>query len=234
MIADNIASIHAKMHAAAQASGRKGHDIRLIAVSKRQPITALQQAIACGQADFGENYLQEAVEKIAPLSGSATFHFIGPLQSNKVKLAVTHFEYIHTVDRLKIAASIAKHAAALAKTQKILIQVNIGRENQKSGVVPEDAEELVRQMQQFPSLELCGLMAMPPYAHQAEASRPYFSQLRELGQHLQRQGLVAIKKPLELSMGMSGDYEVAIGEGATMIRVGTAIFGNRDEHHSPA
>ncbi len=234
MIADNIASINARIQAAAQASGRNGQDIRLLAVSKRQPLTSLQQAIACGQKDFGENYLQEAVEKITLLSGAATFHFIGPLQSNKVKLAVTHFAYIHTVDRLKIAASIAKHAAALSKTQKILIQVNIGREVQKSGVLPEDAEELLRKIQQYPALELCGLMTMPPLAHHPEESRPYFSQLRELGEHLQHQGLLATRSPLELSMGMSGDYEVAIAEGATMIRVGTAIFGSRVEQHSTA
>ncbi|MDA3971319.1 MAG: YggS family pyridoxal phosphate-dependent enzyme [Desulfobulbaceae bacterium] len=229
MISDNIAHINARIKVAAQTSGRNAHDVRLIAVSKRKPLAALQEALNGGQKDFGENYLQEAVAKIAAISGPAIFHFIGPLQSNKAKLAVSHFDYIHTVDRLKIAKSLAKHATDMGKTQKVLIQVNVGREGQKSGVLPEDTEELLNRMQEYPALEICGFMTMPPFAQEPEANRRYFSELRELGQGFQQQGLLAAQSPLELSMGMSGDYEVAIEEGATMIRVGTAIFGVRDE-----
>jgi pyridoxal phosphate enzyme (YggS family) len=227
MIAQNIARIKENIQTAATASNRTS-PVKLIAVSKRKPVSAIKEAIQAGQLDFGENYLQEAVEKITILQGQGIFHFIGPLQSNKAKSAVTYFDLIHTVDRIKIAKAIAKHAANLGKTQKILIQINIGREKQKSGIAPEQAKELLLNMQQFPSLEICGLMALPPYSQNPEASRPYFSALRELGHRLQDSGLIAQKNPLELSMGMSGDYQVAIEEGATMIRVGTAIFGVRD------
>lgn len=228
MIADNIAQIKQDIKTAAHEFDRHT-PIKLIAVSKRKPVSAIREALNCGQVDFGENFIQEAVEKIKDLSGnSGIFHFIGPLQSNKAKLAVTHFDLIHTVDRLKIAKAIAKHATNLGKTQKILIQVNVGLEPQKSGVLPEQAVELLETLQPLPSLEICGLMTIPPYGRNPEESRPYFAALRELGLSLKQDGLLAQNNTLELSMGMSADYRVAIAEGATMIRVGTAIFGARD------
>ena len=227
MITQNLAEIKENIQNIASTSGRQT-PIKLIAVSKRKPVSAIQEALHAGQLDFGENYIQEAVGKIEELHGQGIFHFIGPLQSNKAKLAVTYFDLIHTVGRIKIAKAIAKHAAHLDKTQKILVQVNVGREKQKSGIAPEQAEELLLNIQQLPALKVCGLMTIPPYGQQPEASRPYFSALRTLGLSLQDKGLIAQKNPLELSMGMSGDYQVAIEEGATMIRVGTAIFGIRD------
>ncbi len=228
MIADNIAKIKNDILRTANNFNRKSK-VKLIAVSKRKPVSAIAEALTCGQIDFGENYIQEAVEKIRDLSNEeATFHFIGPLQSNKTKLAVAHFDLIHTVNRFKIAKLLAKHAVNLNKTQKILVQVNVGREEQKSGILPEQVEELLRNLQQFTSLEICGLMTIPPYGNDPEESRPYFSKLRKLATRFQESGLLAQKCPLELSMGMSSDYAVAIEEGATMIRVGTAIFGTRD------
>lgn len=228
MISENISRIQQDIQTVATGCGRQSA-ITLIAVSKRKPLHALQEALACGQLDFGENYIQEAVDKIEHLADqNGIFHFIGPLQSNKAKLAVTHFDYIHTIDRLKIAKTIAKHAANIGKVQKVLIQVNVGLEEQKSGVVPEQAEELLQAIQSLPSLEICGLMTIPPYGRKAEESRPYFKALAELGQRLHQDGLIAQNGPLELSMGMSSDYKVAIEEGATMIRVGTAIFGVRE------
>ncbi len=228
MIADNIARIKQDIKTAAKEFDRHT-PIKLIAVSKRKPVATIRQALDCGQVDFGENFMQEAVEKIKDLSEDrGIFHFIGPLQSNKAKLAVTYFDLIHTVDRLKIAKTIAKHATNLGKVQKILIQVNVGLEPQKSGILPEQAVELLKAIQPLPALEICGLMTIPPYGHDPEESRPYFTALRELGMSLKQDGLLAQDKPLELSMGMSADYRVAIAEGATMIRVGTAIFGNRE------
>lgn len=228
MIADNIARIKKDIQTAAKEFGCTT-PIKLIAVSKRKPIDAIRQALDSGQVDFGENYMQEAVEKVTTLATpDAVFHFIGPLQSNKAKLAVHHFDLIHTVDRLKIARAIAKHAAEIGKIQKILIQVNVGLEEQKSGVLPDQAEELLQTLQPFQSLEICGLMTIPPYGRKPEESRSYFTALRKLGLKLQEEGLLATNRKLELSMGMSSDYRVAIEEGATMIRVGTAIFGLRD------
>jgi pyridoxal phosphate enzyme (YggS family) len=228
MIADNIARIKQDIQTAAKKIGRTS-PIKLIAVSKRKPVAAIKQALDSGQADFGENYMQEAVEKITTLAEpDAIFHFIGPLQSNKAKLAVHHFDLIHTVDRLKIAKTIAKHAAKIGKIQKILIQVNVGLEEQKSGVLPDQAKELLQAIKPLPSLEICGLMTIPPHGREPQESRSYFAALRKLGLKLQEEGLLATNGQLELSMGMSSDYQIAIAEGATMIRVGTAIFGQRD------
>ncbi len=227
MIADNIAQIKENIQIAVKSSTRDT-PVKLIAVSKRKPVSAIAEALASGQIDFGENYIQEAIQKIIELDNhDAVFHFIGPLQSNKTKLAVSHFDFIHTVARLKIAKSLAKHAENLHKTQKILIQVNVGREEQKSGIMPEQAEALLVELQEFSALDICGLMTIPPYGQDPEQSRTYFSQLRKLGIRFQKSGLLAQTCPLELSMGMSSDYHIAIEEGATMIRVGTAIFGTR-------
>jgi pyridoxal phosphate enzyme (YggS family) len=227
MIKENLSAIHNRINAAASKAGRNSDEITLIAVSKRKSVEMIQEAIAAGQKDFGENYLQEAKEKITTLAGQARFHFIGSLQSNKAKDAATLCDMIHTVDRLKLARALDKYAGAAGKTLAILIQVNVGREEQKAGVLPEDAQELIKQMQDLDHLEIKGLMTMPPYRTNPEDVRPYFAELRELGKQLQKDGLIATNCPLQLSMGMSGDFEAAIAEGATMIRVGTAIFGER-------
>ncbi len=228
MIKENLAAIYARITEAALKAGRMPADITLIAVSKRHPVEMISEAIRAGQQDFGENYLQEAKDKITALGGQARFHFIGSLQSNKAKDAATLCDIIHTVDRLKLARELDKYAKAAGKTLPVLIQVNVGREEQKGGVLPEEAEELLGHMQDFDNLEIRGLMTMPPYRANPEEVRPFFAELRELGEGLQKKGLIATNCPLELSMGMSGDFEVAISEGATMVRVGTAIFGERE------
>ncbi|MEN8257660.1 MAG: YggS family pyridoxal phosphate-dependent enzyme [Thermodesulfobacteriota bacterium] len=227
MIKENLATIHNRIAAAADKAGRQADEITLIAVSKRKSVEMIKEAIEAGQGDFGENYLQEAKEKITELGGQARFHFIGSLQSNKAKDAAALCDMIHTVDRLKLGKELNKHAKAAGKILPALIQVNVGRDEQKSGVVPENAEELAGQLQELTNLEIRGLMTMPPYKTNPEEVRPYFAELRRLGEALQQKGLIATNCALELSMGMSGDFEIAIAEGATMVRVGTAIFGAR-------
>ncbi len=222
-IAKNLEEVHRRMAAAAQRAGRDPAAVRLVAVSKTVPVELIRQAVAAGQRLFGENYLQEARGKIETLGEAASWHFIGHLQSNKAKAAVHRFELIHGVDRLKLAEALDAAAASKGTIQKILLQVNLAGEASKSGTSPEAAPELLRQISQLPHLRVVGLMTMPPFLD-PEAVRPYFRALRELRDRLQDLGGTPLP---ELSMGMSGDFEVAIEAGATLVRVGTAIFGSR-------
>lgn len=227
MICDNIQTIKEQIRAAALKSGRDPESVNIVAVSKRMDIDKIRQAAQCGQNLFGENYLQEAAEKITQLDKNLTWHFIGHLQSNKAKTAAELFQMVETVDRLKIARALDKHAGQLDKYLDILVQVNIGREQQKSGVAPEETEQLLRAIKELPNLRVLGLMAMAPYSPAPEASRPYFKQMRALVEQLKNKGLFYDEKSVRLSMGMSGDFTVAIEEGATHVRIGTAIFGER-------
>lgn len=227
MIRDNLNHIRATMAQAARRAGRDLNTIQLVAVSKRVDVPTMQEAHRCGQVLFGENYLQEAAEKIPQMAATARWHFIGHLQSNKARQAVALFDVIETVDRLKIARALDQQAKALGKDLSVLVQVNIGREAQKSGVFPEDAQALLRDIHQHTDLAVLGLMAMPPYSERAEASRPYFKELVLLAKQLAAAELFRNNDHVELSMGMSTDYVVAIEEGATIIRVGTALFGER-------
>jgi pyridoxal phosphate enzyme (YggS family) len=222
-IAQNLAEVKRRLTAAALKAGRDPLAVRLVAVSKTMPLTRLQEAVAAGQRLFGENYLQEARGKIAALNEGVSWHFIGHLQSNKAKGAVELFELIHGVDRLKLAQALDAAAASLGRVQDILVQVNLAGEASKSGAAPEPTPELLRQLSRLPHLRVLGLMTMPPFLP-PEAVRPYFRALRELREHCQ--DLTGLPLP-ELSMGMSGDFEVAVEEGATLVRVGTAIFGSR-------
>jgi len=226
-IAENLARVRERIAAAACRSGREPGAVRLVAVSKKVGIDRIQEAVAAGQTLFGENYLQEAQLKIQALGRRVNWHFIGHLQSNKAKIAADSFACIETVDRLKLAVTLDKYLTDSGRRMPVLLQVNIGREVQKSGVLPEDAETLLRQINVLPHLEVRGLMAMAPFFDDPEAARPYFRQLRELADSLADQGLLGQYGPVELSMGMSGDFEVAIEEGATLVRVGTALFGER-------
>jgi len=222
-IAQNLAEVRRRIAAAAHRAGRDPAAVRLVAVSKTMPLELTRQAVAAGQRLFGENYLQEAQPKIEALGQAACWHFIGHLQSKKAKAVVALCELIHGVDRLKLAQALDAAAAQMGKVQDILMQVNLAEEATKSGVAPEAAPELLREISRLPHLRLMGLMTMPPFLA-PEAVRPYFQALREL-----RERLTDLSgQPLpELSMGMSGDFEVAIEEGATLVRVGTAIFGSR-------
>ena len=228
-IKENLTRIRERMAAAARRAGRDPESIRLVAVSKRVPLERIREAVACGQTLFGENYLQEARAKMEQLEAGLQWHFIGHLQSNKAKEAADSFGMIETVDRLKLGRALEKRAAAIGRSLAVLVQVNVGREPQKAGILPEEAENLLRGLAEFEHLAVRGLMTMPPFFDAPETVRPYFRQLRRLSEDLAEKGLLGQHGPLELSMGMSGDFEVAIEEGATLVRVGTALFGSRTQ-----
>jgi pyridoxal phosphate enzyme (YggS family) len=213
----SIAALDARISAACGRAGRRREDVTLVAVSKTFPAEDVSAAIAAGMTDIGENKVQEARDKKPSVEGVARWHLIGHLQSNKAKDAVRLFDVIQTVHSLGLAEKIARAADGAGKRQDVLVQINIGREAQKSGVDPADAERLIRQLGGMASLNVIGVMAIPPLG-EPEDMRPYFRQLRAL-----RDGTGVT----ELSMGMTDDFEVAIEEGATVIRVGRAIFGSR-------
>jgi len=223
-IAQNLAEVRATIAAACRKAGRDPAEVRLVAVSKTVAAERVREAIDAGQDLFGENYLQEARDKITVLGRQLSWHLVGHLQTNKAKPAVELFDLIHAVDRLKLARALSAAAAALPKIQDVLIQVNQAGEESKSGVAPEVAAALLKDITQLPHLRVRGLMTMPPWFADPEAVRPYFKALRELRDRLQDASGLALP---ELSMGMSGDFAVAVEEGATLVRVGTAIFGHR-------
>ena len=229
MIDRNLHDIRRKITATAIQCGRDPATIRLVAVSKKFPASHIQEAIRAGQLLFGENYIQEAAQKKTEIGDTASFHFIGHLQSNKAKLAAQIFEMIETIDRYKLAAALDKELKYLDKTLDVLVQVNIGQEPQKSGILPQDTEELLKKLLLLSNLKVRGLMAIPPYSDNPEHTRPYFKALRLLAEEMQRKNYFSDNTRVELSMGMSSDYTVAIEEGATLVRIGTALFGNRLE-----
>ena len=213
----NVDALERRILAACQRAGRARTEVTLVAVSKTFPAGDVSAAIAAGMTDVGENKVQEARDKRPVVEPKARWHLIGHLQSNKARDAVRLFDVIQTIDSLALATKVARAADNEGKRQEVLLQVNIGREPQKSGVDPDDAETLARSISAMPSLRLLGVMAIPP-AGEPEQSRPYFRRLRAL-----RDG-IGLR---ELSMGMTDDFEAAIEEGATIIRVGRAIFGSR-------
>lgn len=224
-IAERLAAIQSRVEAAAKAAGRDPNTVTLIAVSKTHPATAIREAYQAGQRDFGENYAQELAAKRAELSDltDIRWHFIGALQSNKAKLVVPGTTLVHAIDRTSVAEALAKRARAAGLTCEALIEVNVGGEESKAGIAPAEVGALLQQLSGFDGLRVRGLMAIPPPSDDPEAVRPAFRRLREL-----RDQLHATQPQLDLlSMGMSGDFEVAIAEGATHVRVGTAIFGSR-------
>jgi pyridoxal phosphate enzyme (YggS family) len=223
-IAPHLAEVRATIAAACRKVGRDPQAVRLVAVSKTVDAERVREAIAAGQDIFGENYLQEAKDKIAILGRQVSWHLVGHLQTNKAKLAVALFDLIHAVDRLKLARALDTAAAGLGTVQDVLLQVNQGGEDTKSGVAPAAAPALVQEVARLPHLRLLGLMTMPPWFANPEEVRPYFKALRELRDRLRDLSGLPLT---ELSMGMSGDFAVAVEEGATLVRVGTAIFGHR-------
>jgi pyridoxal phosphate enzyme (YggS family) len=233
MLENNLTEIKHRIAASASRANRSPEDIKLVAVSKRIPAEKIIKAIDSGHLVFGENYVQEALEKIpyikTPVRHETVFHFIGKLQSNKAKKAAELFDVIETVDSINLGLALEKHSANLNKSLEAYIQVNVSREKQKSGVQPEDCEKILRELSHCQFLRITGLMTMPPYSPDPEDVRPFFRQLRNLSDDLTAKGLLGRHGPVELSMGMSGDFEVAIEEGATVVRIGTAIFGARDQ-----
>ena len=216
-IRENVAAVEARIAAACVRAGRSRDDVTLVGVSKTFPAEFVDEAIAAGIAHVGENRVQEARDKRPLVRGSARWHLIGHLQSNKSKDAVKLFDVIESVDSLELAEKIAKAASAAGKRQELLVQVNVGNEPQKSGIAPDDVDATVQKIVALDGVDVRGLMAIPP-AVGADAVRPYFRELRTMRDAL---GL------RELSMGMSEDFEIAIEEGSTMVRVGRAIFGSR-------
>jgi pyridoxal phosphate enzyme (YggS family) len=216
-IRDNVADVRARIAAACARAGRDASEVTLIAVTKVFPADFVEEAIAAGIADIGENRVQEARDKKPLVHGSARWHLIGHLQSNKAKDAVRLFDVIQTVDSVELAQKIARAAEAAGKRQEILLQVNIGNEEQKSGAATAEVPALARALRGIDGIDLRGLMAIPPLGT-AEETRRYFRELRALRDEAGVE---------QLSMGMSEDFEAAIEEGATIVRVGRAIFGSR-------
>lgn len=224
MLSEIISSIFKKMTYAALRVGRDPSEVKLVAVTKSQPLNKIKEAADLGLRVFGENRVQEAKIKIEQLREfDIEWHMIGHLQTNKVKDAVKYFELIHSVDSEKLAMIINKEAQKIGKIQRVLIQVKLSEEETKYGIAEEKVEELLKLCMKLESLKVEGLMTIPPYFEAPEDVRPYFRKLRQL-----RDSLVDKGYPLnELSMGMSHDFEIAIEEGATMVRIGTALFGQR-------
>jgi pyridoxal phosphate enzyme (YggS family) len=223
-IPDSLAKVRQTISQAERAAGRPDGSVQLIAVTKTHPVDAIQKAIDAGQFIFGENRVQEARAKIPQLSSRIQWHLIGHLQSNKVRPALPLFQLIHGVDSVELLADIDRIAAELGLFPRILLQVNLAGEASKFGFSPAKLLEQVETIDGFKRANIEGLMTIPPLAPSPEHSRPYFVALRELRDRLARESGFALP---ELSMGMSDDYQVAIAEGATMVRVGTAIFGER-------
>lgn len=223
-ISANLQAVRARIRQAAAAAGRDAEGIDLLAVSKTMPAEAVAEAAAAGQRAFGENYVQEGVDKARQLAGlGLEWHFIGPLQSNKTRPVAETFAWVHSIDRLKLAERLSAQRPAGLPPLNVCVQVNVSGEDTKSGCTEEEAPALCRAVAALPNLRLRGLMAIPAPADGAAAQREPLARLRQLFEQLNREGLALDT----LSMGMSHDLEAAVMEGATMVRIGTAIFGER-------
>jgi hypothetical protein len=225
-VSENFKVVMDRIASAAKRAGRDPSSVRLVVVTKTVDRDRIAEVVAAGAAILGENRVQEAKEKIEALGRIASWHLIGHLQTNKAKYAVKLFDLIHSVDNLELAAEIDRQAAKIGKAQDILIEVNIAGEASKAGMAVKGAPALVREAARLKNISIQGLMTMPPYSENPEESRPYFTVLRELAETIAKGNMPNVSMQ-ELSMGMSGDFEVAVEEGATLVRVGTAIFGDR-------
>jgi PLP dependent protein len=227
-IAGNLAAVHQRLEKACARAGRAVAAVRLVAVSKTFPAEAVAAAVAAGQRDFGENYLQEALAKIVAAGDARLcWHFIGPVQSNKTRDLAVRFDWVHGVERLKIAERLSAQRPETLPALNVCVQLNVSGEASKSGCAPEEAKALCAVVAGLPRLRLRGLMAIPAAVDDPEAARPAFRRLRELFEEIRNAGVAGADFDT-LSMGMSGDFEVAVEEGATLVRVGSAIFGRRE------
>ena len=227
-IATNLQAVRERIAYAARVAGRAPGEIMLLAVSKTKPLADILSAAAAGQSDFGENYAQEGIAKMLALPVAVdrqlSWHFIGPLQSNKTRLVAENYAWVHSIERLKIAQRLSAQRPAHLPPMQICVQVNVSGEASKSGCAPQEALELCRAIAALPGLQLRGLMAIPEASDEAAGQRAPFRQLREIYESIRAAGV-----PLDtLSMGMSHDLEAAVAEGATIVRIGTAIFGERN------
>jgi len=225
-ISDSLSILRGRIAAASARAGRDPREVKLVAVSKNIDVERIVLAVEAGVRDFGENRVQEAAEKIPRVHADVTWHFVGHLQRNKAKDAVELFSLIHSLDSIRLARELDRRCEMADSTIDLLLQVNISGEATKFGVPPEMARDVLLEIARYERLRVRGLMVIAPYSDNPEDSRPWFSQARQLTRELGRLSISNVSMD-ELSMGMSGDYEVAIEEGATIIRVGTAIFGER-------
>lgn len=226
-IRENLENVQSRIEAACKKGGRAAEDVKLIAVSKTKPLHDLQEAYTYGCRDFGENKVQELVEKYQALPKDIRWHMIGHLQRNKVKYIVDKVFLIHSVDSLRLAQEIEKEAAKLDKMVNILIEVNVAKEESKYGVTAKETPALAEEIAKMPHIRVKGLMTVAPYVEDAEENRQYFEKLKKIYVDIIHKNIDNVFME-ELSMGMTGDYEVAITEGATYVRVGTGIFGERN------
>jgi PLP dependent protein len=224
-VRSSLTAVRERMTRAAERAGRRPEEVLLVAVSKTVPVERIRAAVAAGVPALGENRVQEALDKVTALGHPVPWHLIGHLQTNKVRDALACFDLIESVDRLAVAEALASRAARDGRTVDALVQVNVGEETQKGGFRPADLAAALDALVGLPALRLRGLMAIPPIPRDPEESRPHYRELRKLLEAARTRGVGPEFR--ELSMGMSGDFEVAIEEGATMVRVGTAIFGHR-------
>jgi len=227
MIAENIKNLRKRIEQACQKCGRGIEEVQLVAVSKTFPIDLMQEAITAGQIDFGENYVQELQEKHQALAHPPIrWHFIGHLQSNKVKYIAGYVHLIHSVDNFKLGKEIDRRAEQYNRVQDVLVEVHTTDEATKFGVHPEQTLELIKELSLLSHLHVCGLMTMGPFSDNPNDSRPSFRQIAELKKNIEAEGIENVQMD-HLSMGMTHDFEVAIEEGSTLVRIGTAVFGRR-------
>ena len=227
MIKENVKIVEDKILEACRRSGRNRDEVTLIAVSKTKPVSDIYEVMETGIVDYGENKVQELTDKIDTIKEPLKWHMIGHLQRNKVKYIVDKVELIHSVDSLRLAEQISQEATKKNVDVNILIEVNVAEETSKFGLKTEAVIELVEAISKLPNIHIKGLMTVAPYTEDAEENRPYFKNLKQLSVDIARKNIDNVTMGV-LSMGMTGDYEVAIEEGATMVRVGTGIFGERD------
>jgi len=226
MLSENIDAVQKKISEAAGRAGRDPSGVKLLAVSKTVPVARLREAISYGLKLFGENYVQEARAKIKEVGPGVSWHFIGRLQTNKAKYAVRLFDLIHSLDNEELAIELNRRAAAVPRIMPVLIEVNLSGEENKGGLAPDTLLPFLEKVAVLPNLSVRGLMTMPPFFADPEKARPYFRHLKDLGEEIRVRNIPNIRLE-ELSMGMTGDFEVAVEEGATIVRIGTALFGPR-------
>ncbi len=230
-VAQNVARVQKRIQQAAQRVGRDAAEIRLVAASKTVDTARIRAALAAGITIIGENYLQEARQKIGQLgSHAAEWHFIGTLQRNKVRYIFDLFHMLHTVDRLELAEELNRRAERLGRSMSVLLEVNVGGEDSKSGFDSQSLMDSIETLASLGHVQIRGLMTIPPPTATPEEARPFYQELCDLRQRLRRKGIDGLELA-ELSMGMTADFEVAVEEGATLVRVGTAIFGPRPTPH---
>lgn len=226
MIEENIKQVEDNITKACQKSGRDRSEVTLICVSKTKPVSMVEEAYNAGQRDFGENKVQEINDKFPVLPNDINWHLIGHLQRNKVKYIINKVHLIHSVDSVRLAEQIQNEASKAGKIMNILIQVNVANEDTKFGLQIAETEDVVREIATFPNIHICGLMTIAPFTDNPESNRIFFRKLKQLSVDIKSKNIDNVSMDC-LSMGMTGDYQVAIEEGATLVRVGTGIFGER-------